>query len=225
MKLKRLFALLALTLPLSTLSCGAFSSNIAASTAFIPLTQACEEALALSALPKHLRQSASVYVLKEGKYRKTINSKGGYNCLVERNHAKAIVPQCVTPNGSKEILPTLKLRTEMIYQGKSDSEVKNWLKHKAAKGEIPQPKGYGINYMMSKYNRIFNNNKLQQFPAHVMFFAPGVENEDIGGSMQLAMKNKGFPFITQPGVHSYMVTMVEYPSDPTQVEAFCAGQL
>ncbi|TQV88344.1 hypothetical protein [Aliikangiella coralliicola] len=192
---------------------------------FIRLTQSCEEALALSALPKHLRDSANVYVLKKGKFAKTITSNGGYNCLVERNHAKAIIPQCVTPNGSKEILPTLKMRTELIYQGKSAEGVKKLLEEKLAKGEIKQPEGHGINYMMSNYNRIFNNDKLRQIPAHVMFFAPGVENEDIGGSMQLAMKNSGFPFITQPGVHRYMVTMVEHASDSSHVEAACSGQL
>lgn len=209
---------------LSTLALS-FSQGVMADSTFIPLSQACEEALALSALPLHLRSSANVYVLKDGKYSKTIRSAGGYNCLVERNHPKSLIPQCITPNGSKEILPTLMMRTELIYGGQSLEAVTALLKQKKQKGEIAQPKGHGINYMMSGYNRIFNNGNIRNFPAHVMFYAPGVENEDIGGSMSYAMKNKGFPFITQPSVHRYMVTMVEHASDSAQVEASCSGQI
>ncbi|MEO0425249.1 MAG: hypothetical protein AAF184_23130, partial [Pseudomonadota bacterium] len=57
-----------------------------------PLPRACEEALALSALPLRLREQASVYALTDQGFELTRRSDGPFTCIVERNHARSIIP-------------------------------------------------------------------------------------------------------------------------------------
>ena len=58
------------------------------------LSTACEEALALSALPERLRTDATVYVLEATGYRKSRAGQGAFSCLVTRNHPQSYIPLC-----------------------------------------------------------------------------------------------------------------------------------
>ncbi len=217
-------ALKPITLMLSLL---VVSSTTQANVAFKPLSQSCEEALALSALPVHLRERANVYVLQTGQFKQTIHSEGGFHCLVERNHPEAIIPQCVTPSGADTILPGLKFRTLKTQAGMSPKAVRQAFQQAAADGRLKTPSKPGINYMMSAFNHIYldDSQAFRDVPAHVMFFAPNISNEDIGGSAKLAMQNTGFPFVGQPGIHGYMISMVEQAADSAEVLTACQGQL
>lgn len=206
-----------------------FGTTQAKPIPFKPLTQACEEALALSALPVHLRDKANVHVLQldNGQFKQTIQSEGGFNCLVERNHAHAIVPQCVTPSGTDSILPGLKFRTQLTWSGHSPAEVNAQFDQAASAGKLVPPTQPGINYMMSAHNRIYieARDNFSQVPAHVMIFAPNIDNDDVGGSQPLAMQNTGYPFVGQSGIHGYLISMVDQASDSADVLKSCEGQL
>ncbi len=205
----------------------ALGSCAQAKVTFKPLSQGCEEALALSALPVHLRPQANVHVLQAGQFQQTIHSAGGFHCLVERNHPDAIIPQCVTPSGAQTILPGLKFRTLKTLSGMSPKDVQQAFKQAAEGGQFKAPTKPGINYMMSAFNHIYleDSQSFRDVPAHVMFFAPNISNEDIGGSAKLAMQNTGYPFVGQAGIHGYMISMVEQAADSAQVVTACEGQL
>ena len=194
---------------------------------FQPLTESCEEALALSALPAELRSRADVYVWKGDDFVKTISAGGDFHCLVQRNHDEAIIPECVTATGEGSILQGIIAQTKMHAKGLGAEEVAARAEKMIEAGEIAAPEEAGVNYMMSAYNRIYSpgNDTMLHIGPHAMFFAPGATNEVVGGSFQMAQQNRGFPFVAEAGAHSYIVTFTQTASDSSAVEAHCGGQI
>ncbi|MEO0425674.1 MAG: hypothetical protein AAF184_25315, partial [Pseudomonadota bacterium] len=182
----------------------------------------------LSALPLRLREQASVYALTDQGFELTRRSDGPFTCIVERNHARSIIPQCVDAAGADTVIPGIILKTNWVAEGVSLQERQSRYAVLADKGELKAPPRPGINYMMSDYNYIWNARagELMRVPPHVMFYAPGLTNEDIGGSMEQGMRiNRGVPFIVQSGIHGYITSMVERAADPAGVIEACAGEL
>lgn len=194
---------------------------------FQPLTQRCEEALALSALPTNLRDRADVYVWKDGEFVKTIEAGGGFHCLVQRNHADAIIPECVTESGRDSMLEAIKVQTRLTASGMSPEAVAEKTEEMIASGEIPAPAEPGVNYMMSDYNFIWtaNANGIARIPAHTMFFAPNATNKMVGGDFATAIENPGRPFVAEAGTHSYIITFTAASSDSADVRKQCVGQI
>lgn len=194
---------------------------------FRALTERCEEALALSALPTELRDRASVYVWRDGEFVRTIDSDGGFHCIVQRNHPDAIIPECVTASGEDSILKGIFVQTKMAADGMSAEQIAEKAAAMIDSGEIPGPAEPGVNYMMSAYNLIYNPavGSIVNVGPHTMFFAPDATNEAIGGSFPMSQETKGFPFVVEAGSHSYIVTFTDKPADTADVENHCAGQI
>ena len=191
------------------------------------MTQACEEALALSALPASMRAQASVYVWRGDGFEKTISSDGGFHCVVQRNHPEAIIPECVTSTGEHSILEGIMERTKMVAAGMPGDDADEKAIDMIRNGELAAPTGPGVNYMLSAYNRIYSgrSQEVRQFPPHSMFFAPDASSEIVGGSYAMALDNKGFPFVVEAASHSYIVTITEKSSESVDVEEYCEGQI
>ena len=193
---------------------------------FQALTQRCEEALALSALPADLRDRADVYVWRNGDFVKSIENGGDFHCVVQRNHPDAIIPECVTQSGKDSMLEAIFVQTKMTASGMSPDEVAERAAEMIESGAIPGPKEAGVNYMMSDYNHIWtaNSDAISHIPAHTMFFAPGATNAALGGSFATAIQTPGRPFVAEAGSHSYIITFTASSSDSSDVLQHCAGQ-
>ena len=76
-----------------------------------------EVALALSAAPAHVAEQAGVYALERGGYVKVRESKNGFNCLVEREVADSLEPECLDAEGSETTLPVYLRQAELRAQG------------------------------------------------------------------------------------------------------------
>ncbi len=192
------------------------------------LTMACEEALALSALPARLRDGASVYTLTGSEFELTRKGKGEFTCLVARNHATAIIPQCADAEGADTVIPGIIKRTEWTLAGVDAKEQESRFERLASEGVFRAPERSGINYMMSNFNFIWNaqQEETMHVGPHVMYYAPNVSNEQIGGSMQEAMgSNRGTPVIIEEGIHGYITSFVEHPASSADVLAACKGQV
>lgn len=191
------------------------------------LSQACEVALAQSALPSRLRDQADVYALANGRYEKVIDVDGPFTCIVDRNHASSIAPQCMDAEGARTILPALIAQSEAAIGIASAPEASRHYSAVLADGDFDAPARPGISYMMSGYNYIYapNAERVLKIPPHVMFYAPGLTNEDIGGSLKSTVTNLGTPFIVNPGKHGYMISYTEHASDSADVAMACAGEL
>ncbi len=192
------------------------------------LTQACEEALALSALPDRLRESASAWTLTEDGYRKTRSGSGNFTCIVARNHPASLIPQCVDAAGADVIIPGIIAKSNWALAGISAADQKKRFAELVQEGRLKAAPRPGLSYMVSDYNYAYSAPRAAMFkiPPHVMFYAPHLSNDDIGGSMQEGMgTNRGMPFIVEQGIHGYMTSMVEHASDSSAVRAACEGQV
>jgi len=192
------------------------------------LTGDCEEALALSALPARLRDQASVYSLTDEGFKMSREKDGPFTCIVERNHVDAVIPQCVDAAGADTIIPGIMKKSQWALAGIPVAERRAKFAELAEKKELmPAPRS-GISYMMSNFNYVWNTNSeyLMRVPPHVMFYAPNVSNDDVGGSFEEAVDgNRGTPFVVEVGIHGYMTSFVERPSESGDVMTACAGQL
>lgn len=189
------------------------------------LSTACEEALALSAIPSHLRAAASTWVLGNDGYRRHRQGTGPISCLVQRNHPDSIIPVCFDAEGSRSIMPAKMAESEAAVAGASREQVKTAFAAGVARGDWQPPARPGLAWMVSGHNRILNQGRIIHASPHLMFYAPNLTDADIGGSFQAAMTNRGLPFVIDQGIHGYMVTFVDQPSDSSAVLEHCRGQI
>jgi hypothetical protein len=191
------------------------------------LTQDCEIAVARSAAPERLRASAAVYAFSNGAYRKVVDGDGPLTCVVERNAADSLIPQCMDRGGVDSVLPAILFRSMMAVRGASNAEIVAASQEKLEQGEFEPLPGPGISYMMSAYNYIYvaSAQRVLKVPPHVMFYAPDLSNADVGGSLQSTVTNPGTPVVVNQGKHGYMIVYTQYPADPDEVAEKCRGQI
>ena len=191
------------------------------------LTPECEVAIALSALPKRLREDTTVYALVDGEYEVAVKGDGPFTCVVERNDKDALIPQCMDEAGVDSVLPAILDRSRMSVAGVEFAELREKSDEKIHSGHFPKPSRPGISYMMSDYNYIYAGNagRVLKIPPHVMFYAPDLKNTDVGGSLESVAGNHGTPFIVDEGPHGYMVVYTEHAADANDAAMACEGQL
>lgn len=190
-------------------------------------SEACESALALSALPARLRNEANTYVWKDGDYRLTGTGDGRFHCFVARNHPASVIPQCFTASGVDNIMAGEVYRSKLVLNGADPDDAVSAFEAQVAEGAFVAPEEPGINYMMSAYNWIYQSSRDEfiRVPPHVMFFAPHVEPADVGAAtFQQAVAQKGIPMVVESGIHAYMVTFTEGSSESDGVIEHCAGE-
>lgn len=189
------------------------------------LTTSCEQALALSALPIQMRPGSSVYTLGKEGFKKTLSGDGPFTCIVERNHPKSLIPQCVDAAGVDVIVPAIMHKSMQAMQGLAPTEINADFKARADRGEFVAPESIGVNYMMSSYNYIYlqGPNLIANIPPHLMHYAPNVANADIKAAEDA--QRRGLPHINDQGIHGYFISFVESASDSSDVKNACAGQV
>jgi len=191
-----------------------------------PLTDDCETALALSGAPEHLWQEAGVYVLGETGYELRRKPGNGFACIVERNHADSLIPQCFDAASFDANLKAILDTGTRIREGKSFEQIAELRQQALDRGDYASA-SHGIVYMISDFNFIYNENTdtMLDVEPHLMFHAPGLSAEDAGIDNAAAVANRGLPMLNAPGPHGFLITFVEKPSASYAVENECRGQL
>jgi hypothetical protein len=151
-----------------------------------------ETEYALSALPQHLRERATVYLLdpKKGYYlaRKGTN---GFSAIVNRTQFDWIdfVPDMYEAisydsAGSEVYLKTFFDVASMRATGKyTPLQIKDTMVQRIENGIYKPVTRVGISYMLSPIQRVHSDGSgmINMTMPHYMFFAPCVDNKDIGG--------------------------------------------
>ena len=166
-----------------------------------PLPRDLEIQLALSALPPHLRDNATVYVLNPDKgFEVARKGTNGFHAFVARTGDDAfrgswplteyrddiLYPISFDKAGAKEQMRVFFDAAEMQAKGTPPGELKKMIKDRYKTGYYKAPKRAGISYMLSPVLRTYFNPEesdsvvTMNYP-HVMYYAPNVSNEDIGG--------------------------------------------
>lgn len=190
-----------------------------------PLPRDLEIQLALSALPPHLRDSATVYGLNPDKgFEVARKGTNGFHAFVARTGDDAfrgswplteyrddiLYPISFDSAGAKEQMRVFFDAAEMQAKGTPPGELKKIIKEHYKTGYYKAPERAGISYMLSPILRTYFNPEVNDsvvtinYP-HVMYYAPNVSNEDIGGAELAGM----YPFVIMPGPHGYMIHPVD----------------
>jgi len=181
-----------------------------------------ETRFALSALPRALRDEASVYLLDpDTGYRLTHEGSSGLACLVVRTQWELVDfrddiywAACYDSVGIgahfKAILDTAAMRA----QGMSPEALKDEIERRYEEGINRAPEKPGLSYMIAPVMRAIGPPDLQVHTMampHFMSYAPGATNADIGAKPDLAdPASLMSPFIAPQGhsAQSYMIHMV-----------------
>ncbi len=186
-----------------------------------PLPRDLEIQLALSALPSRLRDNATVYVLNPAKgFEVARKGTNGFHAFVARTgddtfkgswplteyRSDILYPISFDRAGSKAQMRVFFDAAEMQAKGTPPRELKRIIQDRYKAGFYKAPERAGIAYMLSPVLRTYFSPEDSDrvitinFP-HVMYYAPDISNEDIGGGRPGEMD----PFVILQGRHGYMI--------------------
>ena len=186
-----------------------------------PLPRDLEIQLALSALPPHLRDKATIYVLNPDKgFEVARKGTNGLHAFVARTGDDAfrgswplteyrddiLYPISFDKAGVKAQMRVFFDAAEMQAKGTPSGELKRIIKDRYKTKHYKSPERAGISYMLSPVLRTYFNpdayDSVGTFSIpHVMHYAPNVSNEDIGG----ATPGGSYPFVILHGPHGYSI--------------------
>jgi len=152
---------------------------------------ALETEFALSSLPPRLRDAAAVYLLDPDKgYYMVRKGSNGFSAFVMRTQwEKAeFLPDVYSPmsydeEGAKTFVPMYFDVAAMRATGKySPAQIRDTIVKRVKNGTYKAPSRTGISYMLSPINRGHADDGFaNSVMPHYMFYAPRVDNKDIGG--------------------------------------------
>jgi hypothetical protein len=168
-----------------------------------PLPRDLEIQLALSALPAHLRDNATVYVLNLGKgFEVARKGTNGFHALVARTGDDSfrgtwplreyrddiLYPISFDEAGTKAQMRVFSDGAEMQAKGTPPGELKKIIQERYKTNYYKAPERAGVSYMLSPILRTYvnpdeNENVATANVPHVMHYAPNVSNADVGGAM------------------------------------------
>ncbi len=183
------------------------------------MPQSLEVHFALSALPPHLRDGATVYLLDPAKGY-ILNHKGtnGFSCFVMRTEwmwpqfsfrDDIFVPMSYDEEGSAKMMPVWMDAAQMRSRGLPPKQVYEEIMKKFGNGTYQKPARSGISYMtaplMRSYPAVDATEVVTFSGPHYMFYAPNVKDADIGGK-----PFSPYPFILPqgPGPHDVIILLV-----------------
>ena len=201
-----------------------------------PLPRDLEIQLALSALPAHLRDGATVYVLNPDKgFEVARKGTNGFHTFVARTgddtfrgcwpfreyRDDILYPVSFDAAGAKAHMRVFFDAAEMQAKGTPPDQLKKIIQDRFRMQYYKAPERAGVSYMVSPILRSYvnpeeNDDVRTANVPHVMYYAPYVSNEDIGGKfppIQYAgdqMKVGAiYPFVIMPGVYGYMIHFLD----------------
>lgn len=186
-----------------------------------PLPRDLEIQLALSALPPHLRDSATVYVLNPDKgFEVARKGTNEFHAFVARTgddtfrgswpfteyRDDILYPVSFDKAGVTAQMRVIFDAAEMQAKGTPPSELKKIIQNRYKTKYYKSPERAGLSYMLSPVLRSYINPEENDSVAtlnipHVMHYAPNISNEDIGGGKPGGMD----PFVIFHGPHGYTI--------------------
>lgn len=141
--------------------------------------RAAEVALARSAAPASISDSATVLVLTRTGFVEASRGTNGFTCIVFRSFngatsdptfwsPKVRAPQCLNPASSRTVLPRFLKRTEWIMAGVTPTEADARTKRAFATHEFSTPATGAMGYMLSPHQYLSDDDP--HWMPHLMFY-------------------------------------------------------
>jgi hypothetical protein len=141
-----------------------------------------EIALARSAAPPAVSDSASIYVLGERGWELAVRGSSGVACLVNRSWPESLEPHCFDAEGAETIMRMEMRRTELYHQGLGAEPVEREIAAMLADGRLRLPRRPAMSYMMSAAQRLIGDDgrPVGAWRPHLMIFFPYLTAADLG---------------------------------------------
>jgi hypothetical protein len=198
------------------------SPSQASETTIEQMPAKLETQFALSALPRAMRDKATVYLLDPTKgYQLSKQGTSGVTCLVERTaweladfRNDIYIPLCYDAVGTKTYLKVIMDTATLRAQGMSPVALKAEIENRYKNKTYKVPEIAGLSYMIAPVMRTVGppDMKVHTMPMpHLMFYAPNITNEDIGAVPNLSLHSSLlYPFIDKQGIaeQSYIIQLI-----------------
>jgi hypothetical protein len=140
-----------------------------------------EIALARSAAPATVTDSARILVFTGSRYEVAVAGTNGVSCLVSRPWPDAVEPHCYDREGAETVMAIEMRKNELWHRGASDAEIERVIADGLSNGTFRLPRRPAMTYMMSAANMIYDDagNKIGA-GSHVMIYYPYLSNFDVG---------------------------------------------
>jgi hypothetical protein len=159
---------------------------------YLSLDQNSEIALARSAAPASISDSAEVMVLGRDGYTTAVQGTNGFVCVVERSwgaatdapdfwNPKLRAPHCFNAPAAKTFLPIFLMKTKLVLAGKSKAEIVQAVASALDTKKLPALEPGAMCYMMSKQQYLGDRDK--SWHPHLMFFVPGNAEKSWGANL------------------------------------------
>lgn len=179
-----------------------------------------EIALARTAAPPSISDSAGVMILGRRGYEPAVKSRNGFMCYVGRGWAAAAdpdfwnpkvrVPMCLNAPAVGSYFRMIEAITELALKGRSLPQVNAAIVRAVKHQRLPRMAQGSLGYMMGKEG--YGGDVAPHWPSHVMFFRSDVEPASWGANLA------GSPIIavTDPSYHltQFVLTVAKW-SDGT----------
>lgn len=164
------------------------------------MDRTAEIALARSAAPASISDSATILVLGRTGFDTAVTGTNGFVCMVDRGwngpfdwpelwNPKIRAAACLNPQAARSVLPVTLLRTKLVLAGRSTAQVLSALKSAFAQAQLPRLEHGGMAYMMSP--SAYLTDMGGHNAAHVMFYTD-VRGSDWGAGIE------GSPLMASP---------------------------
>jgi hypothetical protein len=151
-----------------------------------------EIALARSAAPPSISDSAEVMVLGPSGFTTAVKGTNGFLCFVERSwgastddvefwNPKVRSPICFNPSAAKTFAPIFLMRTKLVIAGKSKTEIVAATALALDKKELPALDPGAMCYMLSKQQYL--NDRGMSWHPHLMFIVAGDDAKSWGADL------------------------------------------
>ncbi|HXJ96749.1 MAG TPA: hypothetical protein VMT20_28240 [Terriglobia bacterium] len=151
-----------------------------------------EIALARSAAPPSIADSATVMVLGQQGYTTAARGTNTFLCYVERSWAKDTdapdfwnpkirAPNCFNPAAARSITQIYLMKTRLVLAGKSKAEIAQAIAAALNRKGPPAPASGAMCFMMSKQQYL--NDQGRNWYPHLMFYAAGDTAKSSGANL------------------------------------------
>jgi hypothetical protein len=146
---------------------------------YLMTDRAAEIALARSAAPKHVSDSAAVLVLARSGFVEAVRGSNGFTCFVDRSFDSPLsfpgfwdpsirAPQCLNEAATRTVLPATRQRTEWVMSGLTLPEIVERTRRANASHEYSTPAAGAMAFMLSHEQHLANPD--HHWVPHLMFY-------------------------------------------------------
>jgi hypothetical protein len=152
----------------------------------VPLPDAEELALALSAAPPELADSATVYVVHAGQVRTLRAGTSGAACMVARDqHEGSRYPICFNPEAARTTMQREIMEVRLRTLGVTEDSITRAVEAAYASGTLRQPQHFALAYMMSPRQVLYSSpaadgRRVGAWHPHIMIYTPADNGQDLG---------------------------------------------